>query len=86
MEILPTLGGITPVCEGAGSHFTLEQSLVIFVMCPRALVTSSNTFGQTSCVLAMSNLLEIRIPVSTYVNISLKINSLLYLKKQYLYI
>ena len=32
MEMLSKLGGITPVCEGAGSHFTLEQSFVIFVM------------------------------------------------------
>ena len=66
--------GIAPVCEGAGSHFILEQSLVIFVKCPRSLVTSSNIFGQTSYVLAMSNILEFRIPVSTYVNINLKIN------------
>ena len=53
MEILSKLGCIAPVCEGAGSHFILEQSLVIFVKCPRSLVTSSNTFGQTSYVLAM---------------------------------
>ena len=86
MEMLSKLGGITPVCEGAGSHFTLGQSLVIFVMWPRALVTSINTFEQTSYVLATWNLLEIRIPVSIYVNISLKINSLFYLKKQYWYI
>ena len=59
MEILSKVGGITPVCEGAGSHCTLEQSLVTFVMCPRVLVTSSNTFGHTSYVLTISNLLEI---------------------------
>ena len=47
MEILSKLGGITPVCEGAVRHFILEQSLVIYVKCPRSLVTSSNTFGQT---------------------------------------
>ena len=86
MEILSKLGGITPVCEGAVSHFILEQSLVIYVKCPRSLVTSSNTFGQTIYVLAMSNLLEIRNPISTYLYISLKINSFLYLKKQYWYI
>ena len=31
--------GMMPVCEGAGSHFAPEQSLVIFVMWPSALVT-----------------------------------------------
>ena len=29
MEILAKLGGMAPVCEGAGSYFAQEQSLVI---------------------------------------------------------
>ena len=29
MEMWSKLGGMTPVCEGVGSYFVLEQSLVI---------------------------------------------------------
>ena len=46
MEIFSKLGGMTPVCEGAGSHFVLEQSLVIFAMWPSALATLCKQFGQ----------------------------------------
>ena len=39
MEIWYKLGGMTPVYEGAGSHFAQEQSFVIFVLWPSALAT-----------------------------------------------
>ena len=45
---------MTLLCEGAGSHFVLEHSLVIYVMWPSALVTSCNTFGKNSCILVVS--------------------------------
>ena len=32
MEFFSKLGGMAPVCEGAGSYFALEQSLVIVVL------------------------------------------------------
>ena len=47
MEIwLKKIGGVTPVFEGAGSHFALKQSLVIFLLWPSALGTLCNKFGQ----------------------------------------
>ena len=49
---------MTPVCEGAGSHFALKQSLVIFVLWLGALVISCETIGQDSCMLAVSHPLE----------------------------
>ena len=58
MDIWLKLGGMEPVCEGAGSYFALEQLLVIFVMWLNALVTLCNKFGQNSCMLVVSQLLE----------------------------
>ena len=58
MEIYSKLGGMAPVCEGAGSYFAAEQSLVIFVMWPSALVILCNQFGQNSCMLVVSLPLE----------------------------
>ena len=58
MKIWLKLGGMTPVCEGAGSHFVLEHSFVIFVMWHSALVTLCNTFGKNSCILVVSQPLE----------------------------
>ena len=58
MEFLSKLGGMAPVCDGAGSYFAQEQSLVIFVMWPSALVISCNKFGQNSCMLVVSQPLE----------------------------
>ena len=58
MEIWSKLGGMAPVCEGAGSYFALEQSLVIFIMWPSALVISYSKFGQNSCILVVSQPLE----------------------------
>ena len=49
---------MTPVCEGAGSHFAIEQPLVIFVLWPSALATLCNKFGQNSCILVVSQPLE----------------------------
>ena len=49
---------MAPVCEGAGSYFAPEQSLVIFVMWPRALVILCNKFGQNSCMFVVSQPLE----------------------------
>ena len=39
---------MTPVCDGAGSHFAIEQSLVIYVLWPSALATLCNKLGQNS--------------------------------------
>ena len=58
MEIWLKLGGMAPVCDGASSHFALEQSLVIFLQWPSALATLCNTFGQSSCILVVSQPLE----------------------------
>ena len=58
MEIWSKLGGMVPVCEGTGSYFALEQSLVIFVMWPSALVILCSKFGQNSCILVVSQPLE----------------------------
>ena len=49
---------MAPVCEGAGSYFVPEQSLVICVMWPNALVMSCNKFGQNSCMLVVLQPLE----------------------------
>ena len=49
---------MTPVCDGPGSHFALERSLVIFVLWPSALATLCNKFGQNSCILVVSHPLE----------------------------
>ena len=45
---------MTPLCEGAGSHFALEHSLVIFVMWRSALVILCNKFVKNSCILVVS--------------------------------
>ena len=58
MESLRKLGGMTQVCDGTGSHFGLEWSLVIFVLWPSALATLCNKFGQNSCILVVSHPLE----------------------------
>ena len=58
MQIWSKLGGMAPVCDGAGSYFAPEQSLVIFVMWPSALVILCNKFGQNSCMLVVSQPLE----------------------------
>ena len=50
MESWRKLGGMTQVCDGTGSHFGLERSLVIFVLW--------NKFGQNSCILVVSHPLE----------------------------
>ena len=55
MEILTKLRGMTPVCEGEGDHFALDESLVIFVMWPSALVTLCKKYGQNSCMLVVSH-------------------------------
>ena len=55
MEIWSKLGGMTPVFEGEGSHFEPEESLVIFVMWPSALVASCKKYGQNSCMLVVSH-------------------------------
>ena len=49
---------MAPVCEGAGSYFAPEQSLVICVMWPSALVILCIKFGQNSCMLVVSQPLE----------------------------
>ena len=49
---------MTLLCEGAGSHFVLEHSLVIYVVWPSELVTSCNKFGKNSCILVVSQPLE----------------------------
>ena len=49
---------MTPVGEGAGGHFAVEQSLVIFLLWPSALATLCNKFGQNSCILVVSQSLE----------------------------
>ena len=69
MEIFSQLGGITPVCEGAGNCFALEQSLVIFVMWPSALVTLCNKFAQNSCMLVVSLPLE-TLHISSFSNLA----------------
>ena len=46
---------MAPVCEGAGSYFALEQSLVIFVMWPNALVILCSKFGQNNRILVVSH-------------------------------
>ena len=46
---------MAPVCDGAGSHFALEQSLVIFVLWPTTLCKQ---FGQNRCILVVSQPLE----------------------------
>ena len=58
MQIWSKLGGMAPVCDGLGSYFAPEQSLVIFVMWPSALVILCNKFGQNSCMLVVSQPLE----------------------------
>ena len=58
MEMFLKLGVMTPVSEGAGSHFAREQSLLIFVMRPITLVILCNKFGQKSCMLVVSQPLE----------------------------
>ena len=47
------IGGMVPVCEGAGSYFAPELSLVIFVMWPSTLVILCNTFGQNNGMLVV---------------------------------
>ena len=69
MEILSKLGVMAPVCEGAGSYFALEQSLVIFVMWPNALVILCSQFGQNSCILVVSQPLE-ALRISTLSNVA----------------
>ena len=49
---------MAPVCEGAGSYFVPEQSLVIFVMWPSALVIACNKFGHNSCMLVVLQPME----------------------------
>ena len=58
MEIWSKLRGMAPVCEGAGSYFVPEQSLVIFVTWPRAWVILCNKFGQNICMFVVSQPLE----------------------------
>ena len=60
MESWRKLGGMTQVCAGTGiyNHFGLERSLVMFVLSPSALATLCNKFGQNSCILVVSHLLE----------------------------
>ena len=58
MEIWSKLGGMAPVCEGAGSYFAPEQPLVIFVMWPSEQVILCNKFGQNSCMFVVSQPLE----------------------------
>ena len=59
MEIYRKLGGMTPVCDGTGSHFALERSLVIFVLWPSTLATLfTHKFGQNSCILVVSHPFE----------------------------
>ena len=69
MEIWLKLRGMAPVCEGAGSYVALEQSLVIFVMWPSALVTLCNKFGQNSCMLVVSLPLE-ALHISAFSNLA----------------
>ena len=65
MKILLKLGGMAPVCEGAGSYFALEQSLVIFVMWPNALVILCSKFVQNNRILVVSQPLE-ALRISTF--------------------
>ena len=58
MESKRKLEGMTQVCDGTGSRFGLEQSLVIFVLWPSALATLCNKFGPNSCILVVSHPLE----------------------------
>ena len=58
MEICLKLGGMALVCEGAGSYFAPEQSLVIFIIWPSASVILCNKFGQNSCMLVVPQPLE----------------------------
>ena len=58
MESWRKLVGMTQVCDGTGSHFGLERSLVIFVLWPSALATLCNKFGQNSYILVVSHPLE----------------------------
>ena len=58
MERLRKLGGMTQVCDGTGSHFGIERSLVIFVLWSNALATLCNKFGHNSCILVVSHPLE----------------------------
>ena len=46
---------MSPVCDGAGSHFVLEQSLMIFVLRPSASTTLYHKYGQNSCILVVSD-------------------------------
>ena len=69
MEIFSKLGGMASVCEGAGSYFAPEQSLVIFVMWPSALVILCSKFGQNSCILVVSQPLE-ALRRSTFSNVA----------------
>ena len=55
MESLRKLGGMTQVCDGTGSHFGLERSLVIFVLWSSSLARLCNKFGQNSCILVVSH-------------------------------
>ena len=50
---------MAPVCEGTSSHFALGQSLVIYVIWPRVLLTLCNKFGQNSCMLVASQPFEV---------------------------
>ena len=60
MDIWEKLGDMTPVCDGADSSFSLEQSLVIilFVLWLSALAKLYNKFGHNSCILVVSQPLE----------------------------
>ena len=69
MKILSKLGGMAPVCEGAGSYFVLEQSLVIFVMWPNALVILCSKFGQNNRILVVSQPLE-TLRISAFSNVA----------------
>ena len=60
---------MTPVCEGVGSYFALEQSLVIFFMWPSTLATLCNKFGQNSCMLVVSLPLE-ALHISAFSNLA----------------
>ena len=57
MESWQKLGGMTQ-CDGTGSYFGLERSLVIFLLWPSALPTLCNKFGHNSCILVGSHSLE----------------------------
>ena len=60
MEMFSKLGVMTPVSEGAGSHFAREQSLLIFVMRPITLVKLCKKFGQKSWLVVSQPLEALR--------------------------